>query len=99
MGIVFSTWDGVGKEDFELDYHQTRATSCDDANNYIFNFRVRTKGYTEDMPDDPEPKPDPKPEPEPCPIVDFEAYTEQLGGDWKMSAYGLPGHHLEGQSR
>lgn len=102
MSIVFSSWDNLdGVEDFEVDNGQSKASTCSDAVHVIENFTVNKIGSTEDPKDDtdPNPNPDPNPDPEPQPesvIVDFEAYTDYYGGDWKMYALGLEGVKLEG---
>jgi len=104
MSIVFSSWDNLnGGEDFEIDNGQSKATTCGDSVHVIQNFTVNTMSSTEDPKDDtdpnPNPNPDPSPEPEPQPesvLVEFDAYTDYYGGDWKMFATGLKDMKLEG---
>jgi len=53
MSVVFSSWyDATGAEDFELDYHQTHSSTCDDASNTIENFQINRWVTTEDPADD-----------------------------------------------
>jgi len=56
MSFVFANWDNTsGSEQFELDYGQSTASTCENSWAVIKNFSVMEYGSNENMPPAPEP--------------------------------------------
>ena len=100
MGIAFANWDNRNgmMADFEDSDMCSTASSCDNTQVNISDFRIITSGYTEEMPeeesedeDDGDNDGDDETD---APFVEFVAWSDDFEGDAEFFLRGLEGKEL-----